>query len=205
MHKLWAQIYDRIVYNEDQIEMIKQLEKEGEGPIIFCPTHRSYIDFLIVSYICFNKRIKVPHICAGEDFLNIAVVHHLLRQSGAFFMRRSFKDDPLYKVIFTQYLSMLLQDGHSLEFFVEGTRSRVGKMLQPKHGFLKFILENYFSEKVSTFKFVPVTINYSRVLEGETFPMELLGEKKVGESLGRVLNAFRYMNMNFGKIYINFS
>lgn len=85
--------------------MIKNLDPIENGPIIFCPTHRSYIDFLIVSYVMYNQRVKVPHICAGEDFLNIAIVHHLLRQSGAFFMKRSFRNDPLYKAIFTTYIS----------------------------------------------------------------------------------------------------
>lgn len=77
-------------------------------------------------------------------------------------------------------------------------------MLQPKYGFLKFILDNYFNGEVHNFQFVPVTINYSRVLEGETFPMELLGEEKVKESLGRVLNAVKIMRMNFGKIHVEF-
>jgi glycerol-3-phosphate O-acyltransferase len=156
----------------------------------------------VLSYVLYAQGVKVPHICAGEDFLNIAIVHTFLRSSGAFFMKRSFKDDPLYKSIFTEYVHSLLADTHSLEFFLEGTRARSGKTMKPKFGLLNILTESYFIEKVQNLHFVPVTINYSRVLEGETFPLEILGESKVKESLSRIINATRYISMNFGAIYI---
>lgn len=137
--------------------------------------------------------------------MNIAVVHSLLRNSGAFFMRRSFKGDPLYKSIFYEYVQCLLGDNHSLEFFLEGTRARSGKMLSPKFGLLKVLTDSYFAKKVENLYFVPTTINYSRVLEGETFPLELLGESKVKESLTRIINAARFIRTNFGSIYVEFT
>jgi glycerol-3-phosphate O-acyltransferase len=86
------------------------------------PTHRSYIDFLVVSFVCFQYRLPLPHIAAGDDFLNILIVNwcagrdhsdpsfllalfihfRIFRHSGAFFMRRSFGDDKLYRAIFTE-------------------------------------------------------------------------------------------------------
>jgi glycerol-3-phosphate O-acyltransferase len=137
--------------------------------------------------------------------LDIAVVHSFLRNSGAFFMRRSFKGDPLYKSIFYEYVQTLLSNNHSLEFFLEGTRARSGKMLSPKFGLLKVLTDTYFAKKVENLYFVPTTINYSRVLEGETFPLELLGESKVKESLSRIINAARFLSTNFGSIYIEFT
>ena len=80
--------------------MLENLEKKFNGPLIFLPTHRSYIDFLIVSYIAFCYKMKVPYIAAGIDFLGIFLVNHLLRSSGAFYMRRTMKGDPLYLAIF---------------------------------------------------------------------------------------------------------
>ena len=120
-------------------------------------------------------------------------------------MRRSFKDDPLYRVLFKQYVQLLLGDNLTMEFFVEGTRARTGKMLKPKFGILSFMLDAFYERKVSDLVFVPVTINYSRVLEGETFPGELLGEQKVKETLGRILGAAKILKMNFGKIRLNFT
>ena len=79
MHKVWKSMYDQIIINHEQLESLKELYKSHQGNIILCPTHRSYIDFLIVSYIMYHFNMEVPFICAGQDFLNIAIVHHLLR------------------------------------------------------------------------------------------------------------------------------
>jgi len=183
---------------------LNNLNEKAPGNVIYCPTHRSYMDFLILSYILYGHEVKVPHICAGEDFLNIAIVHTFLSNSGAFFMKRSFKGDPLYKSIFYEYVQYLLTEGYALEFFLEGTRARGGKMLKPKYGFLKILTEAFFQNKTENLYFVPVTVNYSRVLEGETFPLELLGESKVKESLTRILNTVRFIKLDFGTIYVEF-
>lgn len=202
MHKAFKNMYEKVVINNEAFEEIRALNERKDISVIYCPTHRSYVDFLILSYVLYANGIKVPHICAGEDFLNIAVVHTFLRSSGAFFMKRSFRGDPLYKAIFTTYVQSLLSDTHSLEFFLEGTRARSGKMMNPKFGLLNILTDAYFTKKVENYYFVPVTLNYSRVLEGETFPLEILGESKVKESLGRIVNASRYISMNFGDIYV---
>ena len=196
--KVWWRIYDQIIINHDQLLKLKELMNKNEGNVVLCPTHRSYVDFLIVSYVLFHSKMEVPFICAGEDFLNMAVVHHILRWSGAFFMKRTFKDDPLYKAIFNAYVSKLLEDGFAFEFFVEGTRSWTGKMLKPKFGLLTVLLDNFYDRRVENLHFVPININYSRTLEGESFPGELLGEEKLKESTGRLLKAWDVLKINFG-------
>jgi glycerol-3-phosphate O-acyltransferase len=108
---------------------LKQMADQRQGPIIFCPTHRSYIDFLLLSFVLYYYDMEVPHICAGEDFLNIIIVNQILRDAGAFFMRRTFKGDDLYKAIFKEYVSHLVMDKNSIEFFIEGTRSRTNKVI----------------------------------------------------------------------------
>ena len=93
------------------------------------------MDFLLVSFVCFSTDIPLPFIAAAADFMNMRVVRTLFRNSGAFFMRRSFMSDPLYWVVFTEYIQNQLQFGDQpLEFFLEGTRSRTGKFLQPRLG-----------------------------------------------------------------------
>ena len=106
----------------------------------------------------------------------IAGVSHILRMSGAFFMRRTFRGDPLYKAIFTEYVTQLCQDKAMIEFFLEGTRSRINKMLTPKFGIMNILTGTYFDKKVEEIVFIPVGLNYSRVLEGESFPGELTGQ-----------------------------
>lgn len=107
MKTTFTSIYDKIVVNEKLIERLRKLTETKKGPIIFCPTHRSYIDFLLISLVLYYYKIEVPYICAGEDFLNIMIVNNLLRSGGAFFMRRTFKGDDLYKAIFKEYVTIL--------------------------------------------------------------------------------------------------
>lgn len=102
---MFQNLYDMIIVNEDTLSKIKAMCANRKGPIIFCPTHRSYVDFMILSVVLFFYNMEVPHICAGEDFLGIAGVVHLLRASGAFFMRRTFRGDPLYKAVFHEYVT----------------------------------------------------------------------------------------------------
>lgn len=125
--------------------------------------------------------------------------------SGAFFIRRKTGDDPLYSAILTEYVQLLLKDNRMIEFFVEGTRSRTGKTLHPKVGLLKICTDLYFDGGVSNLTIVPISISYDRVLEGETFPFELLGEEKVEESLTRIVKAVKILSMNFGKIHVSLS
>lgn len=202
LRKVWRRIYEKVVVDHAGLQKISKLNAAKDGPIVICPTHRSYIDFLIMSFVFFQYQVQLPHIVSGEDFLNIAIVNHVLRFSGAFFMRRSFANDHLYKAILKEYMQRLAMDNCTIEFFVEGTRSRTGKMLHPKFGIIGWLNQLYFEKKVDNLYYVPVSLNYERVLEGETFPFELLGEEKVKESLGRLISAVKILNMKFGTIHV---
>lgn len=104
MKLIFTTVYKQIVVNEVALKHVRQLCANRKGPVIFCPTHRSYIDFLLVSAVLYYYDMEVPHICAGEDLMMIKGISHLLRMSGAFFMRRTFRGDSLYKAIFTGYV-----------------------------------------------------------------------------------------------------
>lgn len=103
--KVFTTIYDKIIINENDMQRVRSICANRKGPVIFCPTHRSYVDFILVSVLNYFYNIEVPHICAGEDLMMISGISHLLRASGAFFMRRTFKGDDLYKAIFTEYVT----------------------------------------------------------------------------------------------------
>ena len=124
--------------------------------MVLLPSHRSYLDFILVTYIMFEFNITLPCIAAGQggwgsmksgwgfstfsflstpDFMHMSVVSSFLRRSGGFFLRRTFGSDRLYKVVFSLYVQVLLSSGDApMEFFVEGTRSRTAKSLHPKLG-----------------------------------------------------------------------
>lgn len=207
LRKVWRQMYSSIVVDEKEIERIKKVYQDrGSGSIIIMPTHRSYIDFLITSYIFLAYKLPLPHIAAGEDFLNMSIVQSLFRYSGAFFIKRQFANDELYKAVFTEYCQQLLIDQNSIEFFTEGTRSREGKTLPPKTGLLNVIVDAFLDKKVSNITILPIHINYEKFMEGNAYSRELLGEKKTKESLKALLqNGIGVLKTNHGDISVSFA
>ena len=108
--KFFYNSYRKVIVNDHQIANLKTLFSSRKGPIVFVPTHRSYVDFLVVSTVLFFYGLELPLICSGEDFLDLGFVADMLRGSGAFFMRRTFKGDDLYKAIFYEYCRTLTKD-----------------------------------------------------------------------------------------------
>ena len=194
--KIWRKIYESIQIEKDGLEYLQNYTAANQKTsLVYIPTHRSYIDFLIISYICYSCSLPVPYIASGEDFLGILLVRWMFRNSGAFFIRRSFLDGigtiegQLYLKIFELYLKTLLCDGQSLEFYIEGTRSRSGKMLHPKTGMLTVITELYQSHRIPNVLFVPITINYEKTIEGDLYSNELLGGTKIKENFKNLLSS----------------
>jgi glycerol-3-phosphate O-acyltransferase len=122
-------LYDGIRVDTRGIERIRSVVAEAKVPVVLVPTHRSYVDFLVISFIFFAYNLPVPFIAADEGFANMTGVSGLLRNSGAFFLKRdgSFQSDELYQVVLTEYVQRLLEDKQTVELFVEGTRSRTGE------------------------------------------------------------------------------
>lgn len=160
----------------------------------------------MVSYILFAFKIQAPHIAAAEDFLKMALVPRFLRMSGAFFLRRKLQEDlqPLYKAMLNEYLTRLLMDDCFIEFFIEGTRSRNFKTLSPKFGMLGTVVDAVMDDKIKNALIIPLTINYEKVLEEDTYPYELMGEEKVKESTIRLIKAAKVITETYGKIYVEF-
>nr|CAD7464329.1 unnamed protein product [Timema tahoe] len=165
----------------DSIHRLKA--RMGTNPVIFAPSHRSYADFILMSYICFHYDLQIPAIAAGMDFHGMWGLGRLLRDCGAFFMRRSFSSDRLYWTVFSEYVNTLVTNNpSSLEFFIEGTRSRSGKTLWPKFGILSMALTPFLSGRIPDITVVPVNISYDRTLEEKLFSYELLGIPKPRET-----------------------
>lgn len=196
---LWTKIYNGIqVHN---LEKLKEVHKDNE--IIYVPCHRSHIDYLLLSYLLFKNGFVPPQIAAGIN-LNMPVVGSILRRGGAFFMRRSFKDNPLYAAVFDEYLHSVFTGGYSTEYFVEGGRSRTGRTLAPKAGMLAMTVRSYLRDSHKPIIFMPVYIGYEKIFEGGTYLGELRGKKKKKESLLGLVKTIRDLKNNFGKVYVTF-
>lgn len=203
LSKLMKRLYGSVFVNTKQLDNIRELSEHY--PMLFLPTHRSYADFLLVSYVCFHFDLPIPVIAAGLDFLGLKAVSSLLRSSGAFFIRRSFVHDRLYWDIFTQYVQSHIEGcEYPLEFFIEGTRSRTAKSLVPKLGMLQVSLEMFFTSRVPDIIIVPISISYDRTLEETLYAFELLGVPKPKESTSGLFKARKVLNDYFGNVHLNF-
>ncbi|KAI8909511.1 acyltransferase-domain-containing protein [Gorgonomyces haynaldii] len=192
---------------EDEIHRLRDLALEAQErgiSLVFLPCHKSHIDYLVVSYVLYVSGIALPHIAAGDN-LNLPLIGMLLRGNGAFFIRRQWGDDKLYAAIMQEYIKHLLKKGYNLEAFIEGTRSRTGKLLPPKFGILKIILDAVLSGSCSDAYVVPVSIGYDKVIETPTYQDELMGTPKVKESLGQLLTGgFNLLQLKWGRIDVRF-
>lgn len=195
----WNKIYDGIKVNH--IEQVQGIAPGHE--VIYVPCHRSHIDYLLLSYLLFRNGLTPPHVAAGIN-LNMPVIGSLLRRGGAFFMRRTFKGNPLYTAVFNEYLHTLFSKGFPVEYFVEGGRSRTGRMLQPKTGMLAITLRSFLRSSRTPIVFVPVYIGYERVLEGRTYLGELRGASKKKESIFDIFKVFSALKQRFGQVSVNF-
>lgn len=199
--KLMKKLYQGIYVNRDGIEKIRKLVPET--PIILMPTHRSYTDFLLMSYVCFHYNLPLPAVAAGQDFMSMKLMGTMLRNAGAFFIRRSFGKDKLYWAVFTEYVHTHLINGDApVEFFVEGTRSRSGKSLVPKLGFLNTALEPFLKSQLPDVVIVPISVSYERTLEEVLYAYELLGVPKPKESTKGLLKARTILNDDYGRIFM---
>ncbi len=196
--RLWNELYDGV-----ELTGIERLKRVADGrEIVYVPCHRSHIDYLLLSFILFKQGFSLPHIAAGIN-LNLPVVGGLLRRGGAFFLRRSFAGKPLYASVFNAYLKEILQRGHALEYFIEGGRSRSGRLLPPKGGMLAMTVHAYLREPRTPVVFVPVYFGYERLLEGRAFTSELAGGKKKKESIFGLIKSLRTLRENYGRVYVN--
>jgi glycerol-3-phosphate O-acyltransferase len=196
---LWHRLYDGIEVN--RIHIPQKLAQSHE--IVYVPCHRSHIDYLLLSYVLYHNGLAPPHIAAGIN-LNLPVIGALLRRGGAFFMRRSFHDDLLYKAVFDEYIHQMFIRGYSVEYFIEGGRSRTGRTLPPRTGMLAMTASSYLRDPGRPICFIPVYFGYERILEVATYMSELSGKTKKAESiidLFRVVRSFKYA---FGGVTVNF-
>jgi glycerol-3-phosphate O-acyltransferase len=196
---LWTRLYDGVeVHNFQAVGHIAQ----GNG-IVYIPCHRSHIDYLLLSYVVYKRGLSPPHIAAGAN-LNLPVLGAILRRCGAFFLRRSFKGEPLYAAVFNEYLHLMISRGFPIEYFVEGGRSRSGRMLLPRTGILGMTLKSFVRGHERPLVFVPVYIGYEKLIEGSSFLDELAGKPKRKESLWDLVATLRRLKHDFGKVHVNF-
>lgn len=196
-------LFDGFHYEKDEIENLRNTSRRG--PLVLIPSHKSYMDFLLLSTILYQEDLLPPHVAAGAN-LNFGPIGMLFRRGGAFFIKRSFRGNHLYSEVLRRYIATLLDQKYNLEFFIEGARSRNGKLAPPKYGILKMIVESYLSGDISSdVQIVPVSITYDKVTEDKAHKRELEGGEKIPESMANAVKSSHVLFKKHGKVMLRFS
>ncbi|MBR9985267.1 MAG: 1-acyl-sn-glycerol-3-phosphate acyltransferase, partial [Desulfosarcina sp.] len=194
-------IFESMTFNPEALSTIKRNSRKG--PIIFMPAHKSHMDSLLLSFTLYDNHMPCPHIFAGKN-LAFWPMGPLFRRVGAFFVRRSFKGAVFYAKVFSAYIFQVLKEGHNIAVYIEGTRSRSGKLLQPRLGMLSIMLHAFFEGACTDMVFVPVFIAYDRIPDEGSYLHEISGGKKSAESFRQMLKAKRILKDRYGKVHLNF-
>lgn len=193
--------------SSEEVLRLRKVAEEAEAKkqsIIFLPSHRSHVDYVSMQLICYRLGLALPVVVAGDN-LNFPVVGSFLQHAGAMWIRRSFGSDSLYTTLVQAYIDTLLQGGYNFECFIEGGRSRTGKLLPPKFGILSFILDSILSGRVEDAIICPVSTQYDKVIETEGYVTELLGVPKKKENLADFLSGgSSVLSLRLGRVDVRF-
>lgn len=197
---LWHRVYEGVrVSGVEHVRAVAQTHT-----LIYTPCHRSHIDYLLLSHVLHHQGLMLPHIAAGDN-LDLPLVGGVLRGGGAFFMRRRFARDRVYGAVFAEYMYQMFRRGHSVEYFVEGGRSRTGRLLPARLGLLQMTVEAYRRGLPRPIAIVPVYIGYEKVMEAASYVDELRGAGKKSETVGDVLRGLRLARQFYGTAQVRFA
>ena len=205
--QLLTRAYHQGIYvTTEEVTHLRKVAEEAAAKkqsIIFLPCHRSHVDYVSLQLICYKLGLALPTVVAGDN-LNFPLVGSFLQHAGAMWIRRSFGDDQLYPTLVQAYMDTLLQNGYNVECFIEGGRSRTGKLLPPKFGILSFFLDSLLSGKVEDAMVCPVSTQYDKVVEVDSYVSELLGQPKPKEGLMSFLSASNVLSLKLGRVDVRF-
>jgi glycerol-3-phosphate O-acyltransferase len=194
-------IYSGIEVDEQGLEAVREASKRGT--VVFLPSHKSHVDYVMLSHVLREASIQLPVIAAGDN-LAFFPMGPLFRRGGAFFIRRKFTGDRLYPAVVDAYLRKLVQEGWAIEFFLEGARSRTGKLLPPKLGLLTMVVDAALSLPHHPVTFIPVSVGYDRVVEERSYVRELTGGEKRKEDASSLVRGTKALEGFYGRVNVQF-
>ncbi len=198
---IWRVIYDGLIINKTDIARIRQAARDG--PLVLVPSHRSHVDYLVMSQAFLWNGLLPPYVAAGNN-LNFFPLGPILRRGGGYFIRRTFHGEPLYPHVFRAYVRRLYREGFTQEFFIEGGRSRTGKTLAPKLGMLRMLIDAYLESRQPDAVFVPASIAYEKIIEAGAYSRELKGGEKEAESATALIRTAGVLTSRYGRVFITF-
>ncbi len=196
-----SRMFSAVEVDEAGIERLRELAKEGT--LILLPSHKSHMDYIVLAWILYRHKMPLPAVAAGDN-LNFFPIGPIFRRAGAFFIRRKFAGDRLYSAVVDAYVRRLIRDGSGLEFFLEGGRSRTGKLLPPKLGLLSIVVDAALGVPTRTTWFCPLSIGYERFIEEKAFVRELSGAEKTREDVRGLVKSMDLVVGRYGRLSVQF-
>lgn len=203
-----ARMYSAFEIDHEGIERLRAASKDGT--LVLLPSHKSHVDYIILTHLFMHANMPVPLVAAGDN-LAFFPLGPILRRGGAFFIRRSFRGDRLYGAVVDAYMRRLIIDGWPLEFFLEGARSRTGKLLPPKLGLLSIVVDAVLGAAepagvgpARKVYFCPISIGYERVVEEREYVRELTGGEKRKEDVRGLVAAAETALGRYGRLNVQF-
>lgn len=199
--RLVQRVFAGVDVEPEGVERLREAARRGT--VVLLPSHKSHVDYLVLSYVLRKNLLELPVVAAGDN-LAFFPIGELLRRGGAFFIRRDFRGDRLYAAIVDAYVRRLLRDGWAIEFYLEGGRSRTGKLLPPKLGLLNLVVDTAISMEGRSVAFVPVNIGYDRLMEDFELAREKAGAKKEREGPASLVAVLEALGDDYGRVSVTF-
>ncbi|HYA41428.1 MAG TPA: 1-acyl-sn-glycerol-3-phosphate acyltransferase [Syntrophobacteraceae bacterium] len=199
---VWNNLFDGIEVDWESLQKVKRAARNHT--LVYIPCHKSHMDYLLLSQLLYTNNLYAPFIAAGRN-LAFWPLGPIFRMGGAFFIRRSFQGLKLYAEVFALYVKTMLQLGYNIEFFIEGGRSRTGKLVLPKLGLLGILIQAVEEGFCDDLVFVPTAICYDRIPEEESYLKEITGGAKEEENLGQLVSVRRVLRKRYGRAYLKFA
>jgi glycerol-3-phosphate O-acyltransferase len=196
-----SRMYSGLEVDEEGLARVRAAAKDGT--LVLLPSHKSHVDYMILAYLFYRNYLPLPIVAAGDN-LSFFPLGAVFRRAGAFFIRRNFHGDRLYGAVVDAYMRRLVKDGFTLEFFLEGGRSRTGKLLPPKVGLLSLVVDAALGVTAKKIYFVPISIGYERVVEEKEFVREVSGAEKKREDVRGLVATAGLVRGRYGRLNVQF-
>jgi glycerol-3-phosphate O-acyltransferase len=191
---------EEIVCDQADVEKMRQIVREYPAMLLW--THKTYLDGMVVPKLLYDNDFPMPHMFGGAN-MNFPGLGFLLHRAGAIFIRRSFQDNELYKITLRHYIGYLMEKRFPMNWAFEGTRSRLGKLMPPRYGLLKYVLEACHATDARNIHIIPISISYDLIRDVEEYATEQTSQGKGAESLRWLIGYIRSLARPMGKVYVD--
>ena len=192
---------DKVVFDTNELVRLRKTMREHPTLLLF--THKTYIDGVTPTDLAYNNDLPMLHVFGGIN-LDFFGLGFLLRRAGTIFIRRSFENNPVYKLVLRYYVSYLLEKRFPMTWAFEGTRSRLGKLMPPRYGLLKYVLDGAHANNIPNVNIIPVVTSFDLIRDVEEYASEQTGLTKKPESLSWFIGYLRSLRQPMGKVYVDF-